>query len=133
MKSKLTLFLLLVLSAIASAQNSRFWDGIEAFDGPTDSNPILAAQLDFYFDKLVAPLPDSITLEISRLIGRTGENTDLRDFLLWHLLERYRHPNYMTQDQVFVWLLQHEKVQSAQVKVSLQSVTGRVQVERVSQ
>ena len=31
------------------------------------------------------------------------------------------------------FILQHEKIKSAQVKVSLQSVTGRVQIERVSQ
>jgi hypothetical protein len=93
----------LSLSTI-QAQNTHFWDGIEAFDGPTDDNPILASQLDFYFDKMVAPLPDSITLEITRLIDRTSNNTKLRDFILWHLLERYRHPEYMSQDQVFVWL-----------------------------
>ena len=86
------------------AQNAHFWDGIEDFDGPTDENPILAAQIDFYFDKMVAPLPDSITLEISRLIDKTETNADLRDFILWHLLERYRYPEYMSQDQVFVWL-----------------------------
>ena len=86
------------------SQNPHFWDGIEAFDGPTDENPVLASQLDFYFDKMVAPLPDSITLEITRLIERTNGNTDLRDFILWHLLEKYEHPEYMSQDQVFVWL-----------------------------
>jgi hypothetical protein len=86
------------------AQNTHFWDGIEAFDGPTDENPVLAAQIDFYFDKLVSPLPDSITLEINRLVERTNFNTDLRDFILWHLLEKYRHPEYMSQDQVFVFL-----------------------------
>ena len=99
------LFLFLVCSLPKTdAQNQHFWDGIEAFDGPTDKNPVLAAQLDFYFDKMVAPLPDSITLEINRLIDRTESNTDLRDFILWHLLEKYRHPEYMSQDQVFVWL-----------------------------
>ena len=97
------LFFLLPLTSI-KAQNAHFWDGIEAFDGPTDDNPVLASQLDFYFDKMVAPLPDSITLEISRLVERTESNPDLRDFILWHLLERYRHPEYMSQDQVFVWL-----------------------------
>ena len=97
------LFILLPLTPI-NAQNSHFWDGIEAFDGPTDDNPVLTSLLDFYFDRLVAPLPDSITLEISRLIERTENNIDLRDFILWHLLERYRHPEYMSQDQVFVWL-----------------------------
>ena len=96
--------LLLLVSSLGWAQNAHFWDGIEDFDGPTDENPILAAQIDFYFDKMVAPLSDSITLEISRLIDKTENNTDLRDFILWHLLERYRYPEYMSQDQVFVWL-----------------------------
>ena len=106
MKSKLFTLLLLLVSSLGWgwAQNAHFWDGIEDFDGPTDENPILAAQIDFYFDKMVAPLPDSITLEISRLIEKTENNADLRDFILWHLLERYRYPEYMSQDQVFVWL-----------------------------
>lgn len=108
MKTKVVILLLLLAAGLtakdATAQKADFWEGIEAFDGPTDSNPILAAQIDFYFDRLVSPLPDSITVEINRLIDRTGENTELRDFILWHLLERYLHPEYMTQDQVFVWL-----------------------------
>ena len=103
MKSKLIIVLLL-LSSLGFAQKSHFWDGIETFDGPTEENPILASQIDFYFDMLVAPLPDSITLEISRLTERTNSNPDLRDFILWHLLEKYQHPEYMSQDQVFVWL-----------------------------
>ena len=104
MKSKLIIFLFLLVTHWGMAQNAHFWDGIEAFDGPTDDNPVLASQLDFYFDKMVAPLPDSITLEITRLIERTESNTGLRDFILWHLLEKYEHPEYMSQDQVFVWL-----------------------------
>ena len=104
MKSKLFIVILLLVASPTFAQNHHFWDGIEAFDGPTDENPILASQIDFYFDKLVAPLPDSINLEIDRLIDRTNNNTDLRDFILWHLLEKYRHPEYMSQDQVFVYL-----------------------------
>lgn len=103
MKLKL-LIILLLASNFCWAQNAHFWDGIENFDGPTDENPVMASQLDFYFDKLVVPLPDSITLEINRLIDRTSSNLDLRDFILWHLLEKYRHPEYMSQDQVFVWL-----------------------------
>ena len=90
-----------------NAQNQHFWDGIEAFDGPTNENPVLAAQIDFYFDKMVAPLPDSIIPEIDQLVGQTSFNPDLRDFILWHLLEKYRHPEYMSQDQVFVFLYDH--------------------------
>ena len=104
MKSKLLFILLLLTSNLCWAQNAHFWDGIEDFDGPTDENPVLATQLDLYFNKMVAPLPDSIDLEIDRLVERTSFNTDLRDFILWHLLEKYRHPEFMSQDQVFVYL-----------------------------
>jgi hypothetical protein len=104
MKSNLFIILLIVSIGQSFAQNTHYWDGIETFDGPTDKNPVLAAQLDFYFDKMVAPLPDSITLEIDQLVNRTSFNPDLRDFILWHLLEKYRHPEYMSQDQVFVYL-----------------------------
>ena len=111
MKPKIVIIMLSLFMGLCSmhamGQNAHFWDGIEAFDGPTDENPVLAAQLDFYFDKMVAPLPDSITPEIDRLIERASFNTDLRDFILWHLLEKYRHPEYMSQDQVFVWLYDH--------------------------
>ncbi len=104
MKSKWFILLLLLVTQFGLAQSPHFWDGIENFDGPTDENPVLAAQIDFYFDKMVAPLPDSITPEIDRLVERTSFNPDLRDFILWHLLEKYRHPEYMSQDQVFVFL-----------------------------
>ena len=104
MKSRLLILLILFVTHLGMAQNGHFWDGIEAFDGPTDENPVLASQLDFYFDKLVSPLPDSITMEIDRLVERTDNNAELRDFILWHLLEKYRHPEYMNQEQVFVWI-----------------------------
>lgn len=111
MKLKIVVIILSLFLGLCSlhamGQNAHFWDGIEAFDGPTDENPVLAAQLDFYFDKMVAPLPDSITNEIDRLVEKTSFNTDLRDFILWHLLEKYRHSEYMSQDQVFVWLYDH--------------------------
>lgn len=104
MKSKLLVFMFLLVTHMGMTQNTHFWDGIEAFDGPTDENPILASQLDFYFDRIVAPLPDSIRLEIDRLVERASFNTDLRDFILWQLLQKYSHPEYMSQDQVFVYL-----------------------------
>lgn len=104
MKTKLLLILMFSMASLGFAQNQGFWDGIENFDGPTDNNPVLSAQIDFYFDIMVSPLPDSITLEISRLVNKVDNNTALRDFILWKLLDKYQCPEYMTQDQVFVWL-----------------------------
>lgn len=99
----LALAVMLACRILVQAQANHFWDGIEAFDGPTDHNPLMEKQLDFYFGSLVSPLPDSICVEIDRLLERPI-STALRDFILWHLLERYQNPEYMTQDQVFIYL-----------------------------
>ena len=99
----LSIAILAISSLLCNAQICHFWDGIEEFDGPTDVNPIMEIQIDYYFDSLVSPLPDSICSEINRLMER-NISTELRDFILWHLLNRYQSPDYMTQDQVFVFL-----------------------------
>ena len=108
MKQKIVILLLFLSLGIGSTaalcQNTQYWDGIESFDGPTDQNLILAFQIDFYFAKMVSPLPDSINMEISKLIDKTGDNHDVRDFILWRLLRKYQYPEYMSQDQVFVYL-----------------------------
>lgn len=102
--AKYWVILLLVFCAnISKAQSHQFWDGIEDFDGPTDRNPLMERQIDYYFDSLVSPLPDSICAEIDRLLAR-NISTELRDFILWRLLEKYQQPIYMSQDRVFIHL-----------------------------
>lgn len=95
--------MLIVCPTISKAQSYHFWDGIEDFDGPTGHNPLMELQIDYYFDSLVSPLPDSICAEIDRLLDR-NISIELRDFILWHLLEKYQQPVYMTHDQVFIHL-----------------------------
>lgn len=99
----LVIVLMAVCPTISKAQSHHFWDDIENFDGPTDYNPLMELQIDYYFDSLVSPLPDSICAEIDRLLAR-NISTELRDFILWHLLEKYQQPVYMTHDRVFIHL-----------------------------
>lgn len=102
----MVILLLVFCANISKAQSHPFWDGIEDFDGPTDRNPLMELQIDYYFDSLVSPLPDSICTEIDWLLTR-DISTELRDFILWHLLERYQNPEYMTQDKVFIYLYEN--------------------------
>ncbi len=104
MKSKLLAILFLLVTSLGMAQDPHYWDGIEHFDGPTDVNPTFASLIDFYFDRMLPPIPDTITREIDRLVERASYNPDLRDFILWHLIEKYRHPIYMTHEDIFVYL-----------------------------
>ena len=104
MKSKLLVILFMLVTSLGMAQDPHYWDGIEHFDGPTDVNPTFASLIDFYFDRMLPPIPDTITAEIDRLVERASYNPDLRDFILWHLIEKYRHPIYMIHEDIFVYL-----------------------------
>lgn len=104
MKSKLLVILFMLVTSLGMAQDPHYWDGIEHFDGPTDVNPTFASLIDFYFDRMLPPITDTITVEIDRLVERASYNPDLRDFILWHLIEKYRHPIYMIHEDIFVYL-----------------------------
>ena len=82
---------------------THFWDECKLNDSLLYGNPAYAKRLDAFFDKVVAPLPDSINTEIDRLMGKIGNKT-VRDFTLWYLLNKYEHPEYMTHDKVFIHL-----------------------------
>ena len=83
-----------------------FWDNCQLNDSSLYGNQAYANRIDAFFDKVVAPLPDSINAEIDKLIGKIS-NKDVRDFTLWYLLGKYEHPEYMTHDQVFIHLADH--------------------------
>ena len=83
-----------------------FWDNCQLNDSSLYGNQAYANRIDAFFDKVVAPLPDSINAEIDKLIGKIG-NKAVRDFTLWYLLGKYEHPEYMTHDQVFIHLADH--------------------------
>ena len=83
-----------------------FWDNCQLNDSSLYGNQAYANRIDAFFDKVVAPLPDSINAEIDKLIGKIS-NKAVRDFTLWYLLGKYEHPEYMTHDQVFIHLADH--------------------------
>lgn len=82
---------------------NHFWDNCQLNDSLLYGNPAYAKRLDAFFDKVVAPLPDSINTEIDCLIEKISNKT-VRDFTLWYLLNKYEHPEYMTHDKVFIHL-----------------------------
>lgn len=82
---------------------THFWDNCQLNDSLLYGNPAYAKRLDAFFDQVVAPLPDSINLEIDRLMAKI-DNQSVHDFTLWYLLGKYEHPEYMTHDRVFVHL-----------------------------
>lgn len=80
-----------------------FWDNCQLNDSSLYGNQAYAKRMDAFFDKVVAPLPDSINLEIDRFLAKI-ENKHIKDFTLLYLINKYEHPVYMTHDKVFIHL-----------------------------
>lgn len=82
---------------------NHFWDNCQLNDSSLYGNQAYANRIDAFFDKVVAPLPDSIKLEIDRFLAKI-QNKVIKDFTLLYLLNKYEHPVYMTHDEIFIHL-----------------------------
>ena len=120
----LSLFLLLTASAIGQSllndpvvpdsllqdrktayhyYKAHYWDECHLNDSSLVKIPAFKQRLLAFFEQVVPPLPDSINMEIDKLVASI-DNKAVRDEVLWTLLEKYLHPEYMTHDQVFIHL-----------------------------
>lgn len=129
-----------VPDSIASNQNeayfyykNHFWDTFDLTDDRLIRTPLLANKVKLFFDKVVLQVPDSIIVEIDKVIAKTGKNTEMRDFLLWQFMEQYQNPKFMGMDKVFVHLSDayFSKLDIAYMTPSVQkSITDRADVLR---
>jgi len=83
---------------------NRYWQTVDLADKRLLNTPLLPAKVSNYFDQLVPPHADSIINAIDRLIELTRDNTDTRDYLIWHFTSEYQNPKIMGLDKVFVHL-----------------------------
>lgn len=83
-----------------------FWEACQLDDSTLAGDIRFAKRINAFFDQVVAPVPDSLTMEIDDFVGRI-QNKAVRDFVLCFLLDKYEHPTYMTHDEVFVYIAEH--------------------------
>ncbi|MDR0969423.1 MAG: DUF5106 domain-containing protein [Lentimicrobiaceae bacterium] len=129
-----------VPDSIAANQNEayfyykdHFWDTFDLKDDRLIRTPLLVNKIKLFFDKVVLQIPDSIAVEIDKVIAKTGTNTEMRDFLLWQFMDMYQNPKFMGMDKVFVHLSDtyFSKLDIAYMTPSVQkSITDRADVLR---
>jgi thiol-disulfide isomerase/thioredoxin len=81
-----------------------FFDNLDLKDERLLRTPILQARLDVFFKNIVIPAPDSINIEIDRLIKKVGGNYKVFQFIAVYLFNHFRESEIMGHDAVMVKL-----------------------------
>lgn len=85
---------------------SRYWDGVNFWDGRLAYTTFFEEKLDKYFNQVVMPHPDSVIREIDYMMGFGSINEEMTRFLLIKFVNRYLNQKYMWEDAVFVHLFE---------------------------
>ena len=84
-----------------------YWDNVNFKDDGTIRNPFFYHKLNKYFDNLVVNHPDSVAVEIDRMMSRTKPENLLGKLLLAHFTYNYQVSKIMGFDKVFVHIVDH--------------------------
>jgi len=82
-----------------------FWDGVNFQDDAMLRNPFFANKIKQYFNSVVVQHPDSICVEIDRMMTKTKEQTKMNMLLLAYFTSTYEIPKIMGMDKVFVYMV----------------------------
>ncbi|MGG7037120.1 MAG: thioredoxin-like domain-containing protein [Flavobacterium sp.] len=81
---------------------NHYWDNVNFEDEGTMRNPFFHKKLKKYFDSVVLIHPDSVAVEIDRIMTKTKEGSLLYKLMLAHFTHTYETSNIMGFDKVFV-------------------------------
>ncbi|WP_281226344.1 thioredoxin-like domain-containing protein [Flavobacterium aquiphilum] len=82
-----------------------FWDGVNFQDDAMLRNPFFANKIKQYFNSVVVQHPDSICVEIDRMMNKTKQETKMNMLLLAYFTSTYEIPKIMGMDKVFVYMV----------------------------
>jgi hypothetical protein len=84
---------------------NHFWDGVNFQDDAMLNNPFFANKIKQYFNTVVFQHPDSICVEIDRMMVKTKPETKMNMLLLAYFTQTYEIPKIMGMDKVFVYMV----------------------------
>ena len=97
-------FINTVINSLKTHQLYNYWEDFPFDDARVLTYPMIDNKLDTYFNALSQ---DALTInaEIDKLIAKTGDCTEVRDYLLWYFYRMYYAPKYMNLDDVYIHLI----------------------------
>jgi len=79
-----------------------FWDNVDFADDGTMRNPFFHVKIKKYFDNIVPRHPDSVSVEIDKIMNKTKPGSLMYKLLLAHFTYTYETTKMMGFDKVFV-------------------------------
>jgi thiol-disulfide isomerase/thioredoxin len=79
-----------------------FFDNFDVSDARLLRTPIYEDRINYYLDKVVPQIPDSINNEVDKLIEKSRSSDELFRFMLVSLFNKYAKSQIMGMDAVFV-------------------------------
>ncbi len=86
---------------------THFWDQVDLTDSRLLRSPVLAAKLKKYFDEVLPKIPDTIKVEIDRLLARAQADSEMYRYLTWWFTYTYETSKIMGMDAVFVHMVEN--------------------------
>lgn len=84
---------------------THYWDGVSFKDEEITRNPFFSFKLKKYFDTVIFPHPDSVTVEIDRIMSLPDDKSLLYKLLLAHFTATYETSQVMGFEKVFVHMV----------------------------
>lgn len=91
--------------AVYKFYKKHYWDNVDFKEDATMRNPFFFSKLKKYFESVVVTHPDSVSVEVDKIMDKTKEGSLLYKLTLAHLTYTYETSNIMGFDKVFVHII----------------------------
>ncbi len=109
---------------------THFWDGVNFKDDRLLRTPFFADRIKRYYDRVIIQVPDTITVEIERVMAKAVPGSEMYRFLLAYFLPTYEQSKIMGFDKVFCNLVD-KFVRTGLAKGVYDEKTSQKIIERV--
>ena len=84
---------------------AHYFDNFNFSDQRLIYTPVFAQKIDFYFDKMVVPVRDSLEKDIDRVMALSAVNKEMQKYMAWFLSLKYETSQVMGHDAMFVYIV----------------------------
>ena len=113
-------FINLVINSLRQNDFGHYWDDFQLDDKRILTYPLIDKKLEAYFNALPNNA-ETINYEIDRVIAKTGDCEEVRDYLIWYFYRKYYSPEYMNLDDIYIHL-----VDDYFLKYEMENVSERI-------
>jgi len=92
-------------SGIFRAYKQHYFDNFTFSDARLIYSPVFTTKIDYYLDKLVVPIQDSLEKDIDRLMELSEGSKETQKYMAWYLSLKYESSEIMGHDALFVYVV----------------------------